>query len=466
MISRVSAATIAVGVIAAGLTVSVWRLPFVDFAYRSTNAHASLETAAALVSALAAYLTYGRLRGRAQLRDLALVAAFAMLSLTTLVFGALPAAFPSLHWTRLGTWMPVVGRVAASAAFVVAAFAPARRVRRPERAVTVVVAVAAFALVVGSIVVHVIAPGASIPIHTDHPPPPETLGFHQLIHPSLLQCAQFARFLLYLVAAAGFVRRARQGDLFAPWLASGLVLAAFSAVNYYVYPSIYTDWIAMGDIFRLGSYVLLLTAAAAELRRQQVAAAEGARLSERRRVARDVHDAIAQDVAFVVAQTAERDAPLEGEELERVAAAAERALRATRTAMDVLARPPSVPLEVELAATVDAVASRTGVNVNMQVEPGLHIEPEMREAVVRIVGEAVSNAARHGAANVVDVDVWGGAELHVRVVDDGTGFTGAAHSRGTGRGLAGMAERARSLGGRLRIHTSPHGGTAVEAVFP
>jgi signal transduction histidine kinase len=91
-----------------------------------------------------------------------------------------------------------------------------------------------------------------------------------------------------------------------------------------------------------------------------------------------------------------------------------------------------------------------------------------REALIRIVREAVSNAGRHGRAGRVDVELGanGGTACRLRIVDDGTGFDPGLVEPGRGFGLVSMRERAEALGGRFRLVSSPGAGTEIEVVLP
>jgi len=79
--------------------------------------------------------------------------------------------------------------------------------------------------------------------------------------------------------------------------------------------------------------------------------------------------------------------------------------------------------------------------------------------------KSLTNAARHSGEASVTVRVWADATtLGVQVEDRGAGFDPAAASRGAG--VAGMRERAASLGGELTIESSPGVGTRVTSMFP
>jgi len=83
------------------------------------------------------------------------------------------------------------------------------------------------------------------------------------------------------------------------------------------------------------------------------------------------------------------------------------------------------------------------------------------------VQEALTNVARHAHVAEVEVSLEARAEsLELRVEDRGRGFEPASATPGGSGGLAGMQERARLLGGRLRVESAPGRGTRLVAVLP
>jgi signal transduction histidine kinase len=83
---------------------------------------------------------------------------------------------------------------------------------------------------------------------------------------------------------------------------------------------------------------------------------------------------------------------------------------------------------------------------------------------VRIVSEAVTNAARHGRAGLVRVELDNGDGVRLRIVDRGRGFDPAQRRPGS-FGLTSMRERAEALGGRFSLRSSPGAGTEIEVTL-
>jgi signal transduction histidine kinase len=272
---------------------------------------------------------------------------------------------------------------------------------------------------------------------------------------------------LYVLASVGFVRRADEtGDELLGWFALAAPFAAAAALNYFLFPSLYPGWVYSADIFRFGFYVMLAIGAAREIASWQEQLAEAAASGERRRIARDLHDGLAQELAFIVGQTRSLvDASGEEGPFANIAAAAERALDESRSAIAALSRNVDDPLDVALAQAAEDVAGRTGAHIRFELTPGIHVAPDVREDLARIVREAVSNAARHGEARNVTVALSNTNGIQVRVSDDGKGFDPGAPRR-RGFGLTSMRERAEQRGGTIDIRSNPGDGTEVEVQLP
>jgi signal transduction histidine kinase len=121
-------------------------------------------------------------------------------------------------------------------------------------------------------------------------------------------------------------------------------------------------------------------------------------------------------------------------------------------------------------ATRSAVAG-SGVELVVAVRgDALRLPVALETTALRIGREAVLNAVRHGAPSVVHVAVeYGPRALTVRIRDDGAGMSLTAMETltvGEHLGIAGMRDRARSVGGTLEIASTPGGGTIVSLVLP
>ena len=457
-------AGVAAGAIAFTLLVSVTSI--ISFAYRSPSLHVAVETAAALISLLAAQLMYGRFRRSLDRRDLLLTSALGLFAASNLLFSAVPAiaAFDSASF---GTWAPALSTLLAAALFAAGAFLVARPARRPGVEAQRAAGLCGAALVM--IAVGTGLAGDALPPAIDPGLSPEAVTRPRIIGDPVVLALQLVVMGLFASAAVGFARSAeRTADQLMLWFAIGATLAAFARFNYFLFPSRYSEFFYTGDVLRLGFFVALLVGGTYELRTAQRALERGAALLERRRLAREIHDGIAQDLAFIVQQAdamrARSGAPAV---LADIATAARRALDESRSVIATLVRPTDEPLEDALARVAGEAAGRLGSAVVARGSTGVELAAPAREAVLRIVGEAVTNAARHGQAQHIDVVLSELPELQVRIADDGVGFDPVAVEERSGRhGIIGMRERAEEIGAELRVQSRPGEGTEIVVVLP
>jgi signal transduction histidine kinase len=225
-------------------------------------------------------------------------------------------------------------------------------------------------------------------------------------------------------------------------------------------------WVYTGDFLRLAFYVVRAYGAAREIAASQAARAASARLEERRRIARDLHDGLAQELAFIVTRTRSMLPGASERDLLQLASAAERALDESRRAIAALTQPLDEPLDAAIAREAEDIAGRSGVALRLELAEGPDVPPATREELLRIVREAITNAVRHGRAQTVTVCLSRDPGLRLEVVDDGAGFDTQQPPRPDSFGLRGMRERAEALGGTLSVVSRPGAGTAVEVVLP
>ena len=438
---------------AAALTATTSLVPGFTLAYSSPQLHIALETATALISFLVAYLVYGRFRERKRLDDLMLASALVLIASTSLVFSAVPHTVPAEGARNFSVWASVGGAVLGALTLALAAFAPATRVSSPRRATVIAALCCAGGLIATASVVGLFANGVDPDIPLSLAPDaahrPILLGHHFLLG------TQIVGVLLFIAAALGFIQRGeRDNDELMRWFAAGAALSAFARFNYFLFPSLYSDWVFTGDFLRLGFCLLLLAGAAREIGSYWRRLASMAILEERRRIARELHDGVAQELAYIVAESSGS-----------LAAAAERALDESRRAIAALTRPVDEPLEVALVQAAEEVAGRVGVQLRIEVGRGAQVSPDEREALIRIVREAITNAGRHGGAENVSVELSNGNGTLLRIADDGSGFD-TRHTRVGGFGLVSMRERTEALGGRFKLSSDAGEGTRIEVRLP
>jgi two-component system, NarL family, sensor kinase len=193
---------------------------------------------------------------------------------------------------------------------------------------------------------------------------------------------------------------------------------------------------------------------------------------ERRVIAAGLHDGVVQELAghsFQMAAAVEQDQS--EDDLRRAlssgAAGTRNAIRQLRS-MLLEIYPPALREHGLAAALPDAAAPLTarGVDVTVDVEPGLELPEEVERLVFRAAQEAIRNAGSHAAARNVDISVAKmNGTLTLRVTDDGRGFDdgGLKARRAEGHmGLVMLRDLAEAAGGTLAITSAPGAGTTVE----
>jgi len=206
-------------------------------------------------------------------------------------------------------------------------------------------------------------------------------------------------------------------------------------------------------------------AAAIGIQRQRRATA-GAIVAERRRIARDLHDGLAQELAYIKMESA-RLATLHPEgRAARVATAAQKALEESRGAITALSGAGTGCFADELSEVAEGLAGRAGASVKLKVERDLDVKSERREALLRIAREAITNGVRHGRATEVALELSDSGGLRMAVRDNGAGFAAGGPRRLGSFGLTSMRERAQALGGNLTVESEPGIGTFVEVKLP
>lgn len=450
------AAALISGFAAFGLAV----LPQLQFAHNGVLLHVALETAASLIALLAGFLVFGRLRRRGNVNDLLLACALAVFALSNLCFLILPALARSQP-NDLIVWVLLIGRSLGAVLFALAAFASHRRLWRPGLALAVSVAggcaiVLLLAVTLNGVAEDVVHPlaGTSVPGLREG----STAG----IYPALVTL-QLVTAALYGLAAAGFLRCSRRlGDRFLGWLAIAGAIAAFSHLNYSLYPFSYAQLVHTGDIFRLCFYATLLVGSMREIWSYWYALSEAAVLDERRRIACDLHDGLAQELAYLARNLDSADGEPAKETLDLLRGAVERAQHESRRIVSALTASGAEPVEVLLARATAEVAKRFRLGLQLDLIPGVKVSAAREDALVRIACEAVANAARHSGANCVHLSLErDGPRLRLRVSDQGRGFDPAVTHGGFG--LVSMRQRARSVGGELWISSVTGQGSEVKA---
>ncbi len=285
-----------------------------------------------------------------------------------------------------------------------------------------------------------------------------------------------------VLAYAAYRRSGRPADVL---LAGGLLLAAFSQVHGAIHPGTYTGLVTTADLLRLGFYGLLLLGviadsaqdmadlriATAEVRKLAADRYAAAGLEERARLAREIHDGLAQDLWYAkLKQT--RLAQIVGFSGEAkqlnddVADGIDAALSEARNAVAALregAEPG--PLVQMIERHVADFADRFAIRAEFTAEGrSPELGPRAKAEILRIVQEALMNVRKHADATTVRVSIHSDGDVRLAVADNGRGFE--PKEAPTGFGLDSMRQRAAVIGATLAVASEPQNGTRIELVMP
>jgi signal transduction histidine kinase len=390
---------------------------------------------------------------------------------------------------QLPAWATLVAGGTAAALFVAAgitALNPPRADRWPAALVLWLPSV----LVVGFLVIAatdqphlpVIIDPRGLAILREHPGQP-LLAAAGPVHVGLQTAIGMGYLLAAGLAYAVFRRGSRGVDAL---LAIGLVVAAFSQVQFAVHPGTYGAIVTAGDLLRMTFYAILLVVLAAETRsdvrdlrtangelvRLRDAAATQATADERARLAREIHDGMSQELWLAklkqsrLLQTPGLSAAALALATE-VSGAIEAALAEARQAILAL-RPTEGGTFIQvLQRYVDDFSDRFGVRAECRCDASLErLGPRAQAELLRIVQEALANSRKHADATRVRVEaepIPSGVRL--TIADNGRGFA-PDPQRTTGYGLRSMRERAALIGASLTIDSQPQNGTRVVVEVP
>jgi two-component system NarL family sensor kinase len=198
---------------------------------------------------------------------------------------------------------------------------------------------------------------------------------------------------------------------------------------------------------------------------------------ERNRLAREIHDTLAQGLTATGLQLESAEALLDHEAgAERAREALRRALSLTRSNLDEARRSVldlrAAPLEGRslpeaLKTLVDRWEAETGINTRFKAINGSHPLPSRVEvALYRVCQEALTNVARHAGADRVSIRLVATPdEVRLVIRDDGCGFDPSRVTEER-HGMIGMRERADTIGGSIEVESSSDSGTRIEVAVP
>ena len=408
-----------------------------------------LDTAVTLAAAIVAVLAGVRFSVEGRRLDFLLCGGFFLAAVSTFAFGVAPA-FDGETIGKTEAWAGIAGKLLAAGLIASAPFARGRILGR-ERALRwsilalVCLAAAAWLLVR--------SPSLGLPELRS--------GEDQ---PLLLIFVLALQALLSLVALVGFGLRFRsEGDDLYRWLGLAATLGLFAELHYVFTPVVSSSFVSQGDFLRLISYGVLM---AGVWRAMRFAEFGRAVAEERARVAREIHDGLAQYLFTVSthASMLEAGSAPEGTaaRIKEAAAAAQQEARFAILALSSASG--NAPFDAALTRYVEFLTADGKLEVELEIDPGLTLAPDEQIEVFRIVQEGLANVRKHAQAKRAEVVIERqGSRRVVLVRDDGAGFEGATDA--AGQGLKNLRSRAAAIGGAFALRSVPGKGTAVEVTL-
>jgi signal transduction histidine kinase len=282
--------------------------------------------------------------------------------------------------------------------------------------------------------------------------------------PNLLVGALSALALVNLLALVGFGKRfhERREDL-DRWLALGSTLMLFASLHYMFTPVLAPSSVSRGDFLRVLAYGLLLVGVWRAISYAEFGRAVA---DERARVAREIHDGLAQYLFAVSTHAAmlQQGAPKE-ETLMKLKQAADAAQQEARFAILALSTAAgNAPFDAALYRYIEFLTADGRLEVDLEIDSAVRLAPDEQIEVFRIVQEGLANVRKHANATRAEVVIgMRESERFVSVRDDGEGFDG--ESTAAGQGLKNIRARTKSIEGGFTLTSRPGLGTALEVVL-
>ncbi len=411
----------------------------------------TLETVFVLTGALVAVLSATRFSVEGSRFDFLIFAGFFLTSLSLFAFTVVPAV-GGFAGRSAELWAGIVGAIIGWALVATASFVRGHIVWRSD-------------LIVRAMALGVAALGAV------------WLAFRFLVQtfPILdvggnlatltsLTSARASLVFVLLVAVVGFtVRFRKSGDNLELWLALGGTLTLYATLDFMLVPVARPGTVTLGDYIQLFAYGVLLVGAWRSIRATEFGRAVA---EERGRLAREIHDGLAQYLFAVSTHATMLESGADpATTIPRLKEAAQAAQQEARYAFLALSSAAGrSPFDAALRRYVEFLMSDGALTVELHIDPKIVLRPDEQIEVFRIVQEGLANARKHAGASTALVEI--GARAGVRFVavrDNGDGFEPV--EGGAGQGLTNMRERAAAIGGKLSLSSVPRGGTSVEVVL-
>jgi signal transduction histidine kinase len=384
--------------------------------------------------------------------DLLLSCGFFLAAASTLLFVIVPV-LDGPYVNRVEAWAGIFGGLTSTLLIAVAPFVRGGVAAR-QRALGNAVASLLFLLVGVWFFLNSI--GSGLPALAATPTSPDP--------PALLTTVLTVQALLSLLALMGFGLRFRnRGDDLDRWLASAATLSLFSSLYRGFTPLLSSTSVSAGDFLKVIAFGVLLVGVW-----RAISAAEFGRAvaDERARVARDIHDGLAQYL-FALATHASmlqagRATPDAIQQIKDLAVSAQQEARFAVLALSSAGG--SAPFDAALRRYIEFLTADGVLEVDVEIDQRVQLAPDEQIEVFRIVQEGLANVRKHANAQRAEVRIaQRDGQRIVTVRDDGTGFE--AVEGGAGQGLKNIRARAASIAGAATIRSLPGRGTTLEVAL-
>jgi signal transduction histidine kinase len=411
-----------------------------------------LDTAMMLAGGVVAVLAGIRFSVEGRRFDLLLTCGFLLAAASTLLFVIVPVLDGS-HSGRPSAWAGIYGGLGSTLLIAVAPFVrdgvAARRRVLWDCVFALLALLTALWIFLGSL-------GGDLPRLAATLADPDP--------PALLTIVLSVQALLSLIALIGFGLRFRnRGDDLDRWLASAATLSLFSSLYRVFTPLLSPTSVSIGDFLKLIAYGVLLVGVWRAISQAEFGRAVA---DERARVAREIHDGLAQYL-FALATHASmleagRATPEAIAQIKELAVSAQQEARFAVLALSSAGG--TAPFDAALRRYVEFLTADGALEVDVEIDQRVHLAPDEQIEVFRIVQEGLANVRKHANAKRAEVlIVHRDGRRIVRVRDDGTGFEPA--ESGAGQGLKNIRARATSIAGAATIRSLPGRGTTLEVAL-
>ena len=438
------------GLLGAGLVLFI-AYPELREPYDLPRLRLFLDTTIALAATVVALLAGLRFSVEGRGLDLLLCSGFVAAAVSMVTFTIAPTLGGG-EVANSEVWANVGGSVLA---LMLIAAAPASLGRLPVRSGFLRLALGAVGLALGALWLGCRLLGDRLP---------EVSPAEAGDQPGLFTLALGTQALLSLAALVGFSLRFRShGEDLHRWLALAATLAFFAELHKVLSPLLARSYVSQGDFLTLLSYTLLMAGVWRAIR----AAEFGRAVSEERaRVAREIHDGLAQYLFSISTHVTMLESGRETEatvaRLKEAALAAQQEARFAVLALSSASG--TAPFDAGLRRYVEVLTADGALEVELEIDPKIRLAPDEQIEIFRIVQEGLANVRKHSGASRAWVRISeDGGSRSVLVEDDGAGFENGAN--GAGQGLRNIQARAETIGGAFELRSQPGSGTALEVVL-